>query len=95
VLKISREARIAAVLCAAFVGSISSSAEVHAADPADVEALISEGIALRRQGKDHRALSLFQKAHQLASTRGRPRSLAWRRCSSVTGLRRSGTSAKR
>jgi hypothetical protein len=37
-------------------------------EPVNVESLLSEGIALRRDGKDHRALPLFQRAHDLAST---------------------------
>jgi hypothetical protein len=41
---------------------------VQAADPAEAEDLIREGIALRRSGNDGRALPLFQKAHVLAHT---------------------------
>jgi hypothetical protein len=44
------------------------SASAHAADPAEVERLLQEGIRLRREGSDSRALPLFQKAHDLAHT---------------------------
>ncbi len=40
----------------------------HAADPKQVEDLLQEGIRLRREGSDGRALPLFQKAHELAHT---------------------------
>jgi hypothetical protein len=39
-----------------------------AADTAEVEALIRQGVELRQQGRDERALPLFQKAHDLAPT---------------------------
>src|SRR5947208_347598 len=39
-----------------------------AADAGDAEALIREGVALRRAGSDVRALPLFQKAHEIAHT---------------------------
>jgi hypothetical protein len=39
-----------------------------AADPAEVERLVQEGIRLRREGSDSRALPLFQRAHDLAHT---------------------------
>jgi hypothetical protein len=45
-----------------------ASAPAHAADPAEVERLLQEGIRLRREGSDSRALPLFQKAHDLAHT---------------------------
>jgi tetratricopeptide (TPR) repeat protein len=37
-----------------------------AADSAEAEDLIAKGVELRRQGRDERALPLFQKAYQLA-----------------------------
>lgn len=37
----------------------------RAAEPAKVEELIRQGVALRRSGKDQAALPLFQKAHEL------------------------------
>src|SRR5687768_10542928 len=40
----------------------------RAAEPTDVEAILAEANDLRRQGKDHKALPLMQKAHDLAST---------------------------
>jgi hypothetical protein len=39
-----------------------------AADSAEVEALIGEGITLRQQGRDEKALPLFQKAYQIVAT---------------------------
>jgi hypothetical protein len=43
------------------------------AEPIDVEDLIRQGVELRRQGKDARALPLFEQAYRLAPT---PRSAA-------------------
>jgi hypothetical protein len=40
----------------------------RAADPVDVESLIREGMDLRRQGKDERALPFFQKAYATEHT---------------------------
>ncbi len=39
-----------------------------AADPADVETLIREGVSLRRAGKDGQAITVFQKAFDLDRT---------------------------
>jgi hypothetical protein len=39
-----------------------------AAEPAEVENLIRQGVQLRRDGQDQRALPLFQKAYELART---------------------------
>jgi hypothetical protein len=40
----------------------------RAADPAEVETLIREGVKLRRAGENHRALPIFRKAYDLART---------------------------
>jgi hypothetical protein len=41
---------------------------VRAADPAEVESLIREGVKLRRAGENHRALPVLRKAYDLART---------------------------
>jgi PEGA domain len=43
-------------------------ASAYAADPSEIENLLQQGIRLRREGSDSRALPLFQKAHDLAHT---------------------------
>ena len=48
-------------------------AAAQPAEPIDVEDLIRQGVELRRQGKDARALPLFEQAYRLAPT---PRSAA-------------------
>ncbi|HEX3695463.1 MAG TPA: hypothetical protein VH374_08730 [Polyangia bacterium] len=48
--------------------ALSRSAAAIAADAGDAEALIREGVALRRAGSDVRALPLFQKAQEIAHT---------------------------
>jgi hypothetical protein len=54
------------VILAAAVGLVGPSA--YAADAAEVENLLHEGIRLRREGHDADALPLFAKAHELAHT---------------------------
>jgi hypothetical protein len=53
---------VASVLCALLTSA------ARAADPADAEALIREGVTLRRAGNDVRALPLFQRAYEIAHT---------------------------
>ena len=43
-------------------------AQAYAADPAEVEALIEQANAFRRDGKDGKALPLMRKAYDLATT---------------------------
>ncbi len=43
-------------------------AAARAADPAEVEALIGQGNAMRREGKEHQAFALFRKAYDLSPT---------------------------
>ncbi len=56
------------VLVAVVALATLAQAGITRADPAEVEALISEGNQLRREGQGARALALFQKAHALAHT---------------------------
>jgi hypothetical protein len=56
------------VLSLAVAVTLILGASAHAADPAEVERLLQDGIRLRREGSDGRALPLFQKAHDLAHT---------------------------
>jgi PEGA domain len=56
------------VLSLAVAVTIILGASAHAADPAEVERLLQEGIRLRREASDSRALPVFQKAHDLAHT---------------------------
>jgi hypothetical protein len=58
--------RYCLVTMAATVCVFASSA--HAADPAEVENLLHEGVQLRREGNDAGALPLFEKAYKLAHT---------------------------
>ena len=50
---------------AILVGAAASAPSPAQAQPVEVERLISEGVQLRREGKDYRALGLFQKAYDL------------------------------
>ncbi len=54
--------------CATFALAMVASAPAVAADSEEVEALIRQGVDLRQQGKDERALPLFQRAFQLVES---------------------------
>jgi hypothetical protein len=47
------------------LGALALPARARAADPAEVEELIRQGVELRRANKDHAAVPLFQRAYDL------------------------------
>ena len=53
-----------AIALALFLIALAATSRASA-DPAMVEALIHEGVELRKQGKDHRAMPAFKKAYDL------------------------------
>jgi len=61
---IERHPRVAVLLLMAVLWE----GAARAAEPAKVEDLIRQGVALRRSGKDQAALPLFQRAHELGHT---------------------------
>jgi hypothetical protein len=56
------------ILWIALIVFLAGGEVAKAADTAEVEALIRQGVDLRQQGRDERALPFFQKAYDLAPT---------------------------
>jgi hypothetical protein len=63
VLRNQRSSIVAVV--AGVLGALALPAPARAADPAQVEELIRQGVELRRASKDHAAVPLFQRAYDL------------------------------
>jgi hypothetical protein len=65
-MTLSRPRRIVHIVGAALLLAGSSARSARAGDSAEAEALIRQGVELRAQKKDERALPLFEKAYQVS-----------------------------